>query len=88
MSITKNTNAEKPKWTKCLFLPYFFCFCFQLYPYPENQHKKKLLDAVNAESVVAKVAAIIPNRKIQWQELLISDLMQFQETTNQFLVCL
>jgi hypothetical protein len=39
------------------------CSCFRFYPYLENR-QKEVVSAVKAESVVAKVAAVNPSKKM------------------------
>ncbi|MNL61227.1 hypothetical protein D3C87_1851250 [compost metagenome] len=59
--ITKKINAEKLMCTKCLVRTVFF-LVFSLLSMPKKSTQKEVVRAVKAESVVAKVAAIIPSK--------------------------
>jgi hypothetical protein len=58
----KKINNEKLMCTKCLVRTVFFLLLFSALSIPKKSTQKEVVKAVNAESVVAKVAAIIPNK--------------------------
>ncbi|MNY08168.1 hypothetical protein D3C86_1410070 [compost metagenome] len=49
-------------WTKCLVRTIFGFKAFSALSIPKKSTQKEVVNAVNAESVVAKVAAVKPNK--------------------------
>ncbi|MNE98872.1 hypothetical protein D3C80_1974590 [compost metagenome] len=58
----KKIKIEKLICTKCLIFTVFFLWLFSALSIPKKSTQKEVVKAVRAESVVAKVAAIIPNK--------------------------
>ena len=61
--ITKNINKQKDKCTIYLCFTKFFLFNLS-FSIPKKSTQKEVVNAANAESVVANVAAVSPNKKM------------------------
>ena len=60
IKITKNIARENPICTRCLVFTVFFVSAF--FSIPKKSIQNEVVNAVKAESVVAKVAAVNPNK--------------------------
>ncbi len=61
ITIVKNINPEKPIWTQCLMVTSFLLLVTAFLSKPKKSTQNEVVSAVNAESVVAKVAAVRPS---------------------------
>src|SRR5690606_27100623 len=62
-TMTPNITKQKIKWIIFRVVTFFGLFAFSGLSIPKKSIQKDVVSAVKAESVVAKVAAINPNKK-------------------------